>query len=67
MKVLKEGSGEGFSEFLKRGLLWVLQQKRVLRRVLTRGSERVVSRRHPERPLEEYDPLLIEIEMSRVA
>ena len=32
-KVLGKGSGEG-------GLLWVLQYKKVLRRVLRRGSEK---------------------------
>ena len=32
-------------------------KKRVLRRVLRRGSEKGVSRRRPERPLGEYDPL----------
>ena len=31
--------------------------KRVLRRVLRRGSEKAVSRRFLERPLEEYAPL----------
>ena len=31
--------------------------KRVLRRVLRRGSEKGVSRRSLERPLEEYAPL----------
>ena len=32
-------------------------KKRVLRRVLRKGSEKGVSRRCPERPLREYDPL----------
>ena len=36
--------------------MWVLQYRRVLRRVLRRGSEKGVSRRCPERPLEEYAP-----------
>ena len=31
-------------------------KKRVLRRVLRRGSEKGVSRRCPERPLDEYAP-----------
>ena len=54
----KKGSGEGFSEgFWEGGLLWVLHKKRVLRRVLRRGSEKGVSRRFPERPLGEYAPL----------
>ena len=53
-RVLWKGFSEGFWEG---GLLWVLQQKRVLRRVLRRGSEKAVSRRCLERPLEEYDPL----------
>ena len=48
-RVLGKGSGEGF---LEGGLLWVLQLKRVLR-----SSEKGVSRRCPERPLGEYDPL----------
>ena len=41
----------------KGGLLWVLQSKRVLRRVLRRGSEKAISRRCLERPLEECAPL----------
>ena len=49
-----KGSEEGFSAG---GLLWVLQLKRVLRRVLRRGSENGVSGRCPERLLGEYDPL----------
>ena len=31
--------------------------KKVLRMVLRRGSEKAISRRCPERPLGEYDPL----------
>ena len=39
-------------------MLWVLQSKnRVPSRVLRRGSEKAASRRCPERPLGEYDPL----------
>ena len=54
-RVLGKGFWEGFWEG---GLfLWVLQYKRVLRRVLRRGSEKAVSRRCLECPLEEYAPL----------
>ena len=61
-RVLGKGSGEGFwgrvlRRVLKRGLAVGFAVKRVLRRVLRRGSEKGVSRRCPERPLEEYAPL----------
>ena len=59
-----KGSGKGsggrvlrrFWEGSEKGLLWVLQKKGVLRRVLRRGSAKEASRRCLERPLGEYDP-----------
>ena len=51
--------GKGLSEgFLEGGLLWVLQYKRVLRRFSEWGSEKAVSGRCLERPLEDYADLL---------
>ena len=37
--------------------MWVVKGKRVLRRVIRRGSQKEVSRRCLERPVGEYDPL----------
>ena len=54
-KVFGKGAGESFSRVLR--ACYGLTVKRVLRRVLIRGSEKGVSGRCLERPLGEYDPL----------
>ena len=58
-KVLGKGSEKG-------GCCGFYSKKRVLRRVLRRGSEKGVSRRCLERPLEEYVPLGVRPTKARI-
>ena len=53
-RVLRKGSQKGSEKGVCYGFY---SRKGVLRRVLRRGSEKGVSRRCPERTLEEYAPL----------